>query len=208
MSDHNFEPNPIATLVVCLANVCRSATAGFGLSQFGSLKVQSAGISAVDGTSICSMAAHRLSTLSGGSQYVEDFASRSIDTVDPRDFELILTATSSIRGALVQRYPDLRNRAFTLVESSQLAKGTLSAVESSMLSEYGVSEILLRRRGTLPTLAPKRRWFRGAGPSPLDLVDTHGGRRRAKHEETINHALRVGTEIGQSLTRWRAALDR
>ncbi|MGP5226459.1 arsenate reductase/protein-tyrosine-phosphatase family protein [Arthrobacter rhombi] len=194
----------MTTLVVCSANICRSPTAAFALSQFSRLSIQSAGIRPVTGANICQTAAHQLSEIPGGSEYAGEFSSQGIETVDLRSFELILTATGSIRGKLVQQNPGLRGRIFTLLESRHLAERALSSEECTILNEGGMSQVLVRRRGTLPTQAPTRRWLRGRSPSPLDLIDTHGTRSQRKHEKTIAQALAVGYRLGESLTSWCA----
>lgn len=204
MSECDFRPKIMATLVVCTANICRSPTAGFALSQFSSISVQSAGLGAVDGAKICSSVADRISAISGGSEYIEEFTSQSIDAVDLHRFELILAATTSIRGALVQKYPELRDRTFTLREAHQLSQRLITPDEVKIFESGGPSEVLIRRRGTLPTPAPERRWLRGRAPSPLDLVDTHSARSKARHSETIAQALQVGRELGEILTHWCA----
>ena len=204
MSEHRIDPKLVTTLVVCSANICRSPTAEFALSQFSSLHVQSAGIDAADGAEICPAVADRLSAIAGGSEYVEEFASKSIDAVELHRFELILTATTSIRGALVQKYPEIRDKTFALREADQLSQRLITPDEAKILENSGPSEVLIRRRGTLPTPVPERRWLRGTAPSPFDLVDTHGVRSKARHSETISQALQVGSGLGETIARWCA----
>ncbi|WP_372710394.1 arsenate reductase/protein-tyrosine-phosphatase family protein [Arthrobacter rhombi] len=207
MSRHQSGRGPISTLVVCTANICRSPTAGFALSQFPFLSVQSAGIRASSGEGICSSAAVRIRDFPGGADYVDSFVSRPINFFNVSDFELILTATSSIRGALVQKYPEIRDRTFTLIESKLLAASRLEDQETSILTHDGPSSVLSHRRGTLPTPAPRKRWFGGTDAPPMDLADTHGIQRPRRHTGTVSKALDVGNQLGTSLGHWNLLHD-
>lgn len=192
------------TLIVCRANVCRSPAAAFAMAKFNTLDVHSVGMRARDGEEICATVSKHIRPLTGGSAYVEAFSARSIDSLDPRDFKLILTATASIRGELVQSHPELLDRTFTLMESNQLARKQLSPDETVLLTKQGPQAVLIQRRGTIPTATPKKAWFGKRKPPFLDLVDTHGVHRARQHRATIDQALALGDQLGKTLEHWNA----
>lgn len=202
MSASQNHAAPLRTLVVCKANICRSATAGFALSPFKSLAVQSAGIDATNGMKICRTAAQHICQHPGGAEYIEDFASRSIHVANPTAFEILLTATAQIRSEVLGLFPELRDRTFTFIEADRLASNQLSLSESELLLQSGPSAVLIQRRGSVPTLASKNRWFGGKGITPIDLPDTHNASVGRKHQTTIERALELGQRLGETLERW------
>lgn len=203
MGNHDFHANPLSILVVCNANVCRSPAAEFALSASANLEVLSAGLQARDGTRLCPETTERIVVEPGGIGFIDKFASRSVHTVDMARFELILTATVSIRSELLRQVPELRDRMFTLVETRLLTDEALSADESDLFLDEGPGSILLRRRGSQPTGPHKSGLLMRRNQAPLDIVDSHGSRSRRRHQSAINASFQLGAEIGQAFTAWR-----
>lgn len=206
MGAHNLNESPIPILIVCNANVCRSPASEFTLSQSDELDVQSAGLQAADGLQICSEAAEYIRTQPGGSSYVDRFASRPLNSIDWEKFELILTATVSIRSDMLHERPDLRNRMFTLPEARKLTANELSPEEQFLFNEMGPCPVMTQRRGSQPIMSTKSRNFHKNDISPLDIVDFHGGRSRRRHIGSIEKSVSSSSEISNALTRWRAAV--
>ncbi|WP_417216861.1 hypothetical protein [Arthrobacter sp.] len=206
MGAHDFSQSPIPILVVCNANVCRSPASEFALAQSDELEVQSAGLVASDGMQICSEAAEYIRTQPGGSSYVDQFASRPLNSIDWAKFELILTATVSIRSDMLHERSDLRNRMFTLAEARELTAEALSVEEQFLFNEAGPGPVITQRRGSQPIMSTKPTKFHKNDISPLDIVDFHGARSRRRHRGAIEKSVSAGSDISCALTRWRTAV--
>lgn len=195
----------VSAVVVCTANICRSPTVAFLLARAGAVDAVSAGMRARPGSSMCPMAALAIAEHGDAGEYIADFRSQSIHALEPGSFDLVLTATRTMRGELVRANPLLRDRIFTVREAAALAGNALTAAEASTLLVSGPVPVLAARRGVAAPAAAHRgiRWMRGA--DPLDLPDAHNDRRKRRHAASIGLAVTAGAELGAALQAWRIA---
>lgn len=187
---------PGGVLVVCAANVCRSATAEFALrSRFEAqhrlegVRVASAGVRTAGAQRVCSRVAAFRGERSW-QQMASQHRPRQLDPNEVRGAALIITATRELRSTVVAAVPECRSRVFTLREAVWLGAGyrrdpRLSPAESIAAFQQHIDG--LRGLRPLPPVTRRRRWARPQ-LDPLDIQDGHGG-RAARHEAAIRGAL-------------------
>lgn len=188
-------------LAVCTANICRSPSTVFLLSQRLPPAISetsswaSAGVRARQGASICPDISYRLEERYGWHSFAEAHRSERLTPELIEDATLILTASVRERGQVAQLQPSARTRTFTLLEAAALAEQ--AADRGPALSGRSVEEIgqlLHAQRGLLqPT---RRRWaFRRN--HPFDVPDAHDG---SAHHGLVLRLLSDGTErLGAAL---------
>lgn len=194
-----------AILTVCDANVCRSVAAEFLLAT------EFAQHSVVAGVTVSSRGAHALTAHSACRLVVEmhddqgwldrarAHASAQLDAQAIEEADLILTATSGSRSAVVALMPEARRKVFTLREAQWLAAGyqpTPGATGRLLVRDF--VKHLDAQRGLRPP--PSRRfgpWRRA--DHPFDIVDAHGSARRA-HAATLATVQAVVADLVRSLT--------
>lgn len=195
-------PPAVSALIVCTANICRSPAVAFMASRSGAVIAVSAGMRARPGSPMCPTATARISSYDGAAEYTDAFRSRSVQTLDIGEFELLLTATRSMRSELVKQRPLLRDRAFTVREAAALVRQPLSPLEASILLAHGPVPVMTARRGSR-TYIPPRSIPGHRAADPIDLPDAHNDRRRRRHLATVELAADSGAELGATLQLWR-----
>lgn len=142
----SVDESPFRVLMVCTANICRSATAQLTLSAYldahrplaevplAEVEVMSAGVAAVAGYPMCDTSSQLLvaavaesavnaevDVLALAPDATRAHVSRRLTPELVLDADLVLTADRSHRGAVVQLAPSARSRVFTLRQAAQLA---------------------------------------------------------------------------------------
>lgn len=122
-------------LVVCTANICRSPLAehllrtrlanAAGGTKF---KVSSAGVRGWDSTPMDAPAAAELRRLGGDAS---SFRSRPLSTAQCEKADLILTATTEHRAAVLELAPRALKRTFTLVEFAHLVTQVATVADAA-----------------------------------------------------------------------------
>ena len=148
------EDRVIRVLIVCIGNVCRSPLterllaarlAEKGLSE--QVTVTSAGVRAMVGRPMEPLAADQLSELGGDPA---GFEARQLETAAIVSADLVLTATTDIRSAVLLVAPTALRRTFTIREFAALV--TMSGVTGPGQDlESLIGEAVVRRgelRGT------------------------------------------------------------
>ncbi|GII62488.1 low molecular weight phosphatase family protein [Sphaerisporangium krabiense] len=161
-------------LFVCTANICRSPIAErYARAALGAgspVVVASAGVCAVPGRPMARGAARALERLGGDPS---GFASRRVTSRMLEEADLVLTATTAHRAAVVQKCPRISGRAFTIAEFGALA-GAVPARSRADLARAGGpamrAHLLLARARALRGLV------RVEEP---DVADPYGGPGRA-----------------------------
>lgn len=187
-------------LTVCDANVCRSVAAEFLLAEefaqrtsLAGVQVRSRGAQALQAHSACRLVAELRDDESWISRS-RRHQSLQLDAEAIEAADLVLTATTSTRAAVVSLVPGARRRVFTLREALWLAPEfapTPGAVGDDLIRDF--TSHLDAQRGLLPVTvkrgAPWRRVVH-----PLDIVDGHGTGRRA-HAATIQQVQKTVSEL-------------
>jgi protein-tyrosine phosphatase len=162
-------PSAFSILMVCTANQCRSPLAEFIFrSQCEALelywKVESSGLRAHPGTP---MHPHSMTILAQHALSVGEWSSTRTSAAQVDQADLILTATTAHRGAVVQLQPRALQRTFTLFQFARLAEGVtlndLARGDSAALGARLVAAARARRSQLQP-----------AGPGEDDLADPIG----------------------------------
>lgn len=200
-------------LVVCTANVCRSPLARFLLARdFGSAglpgwQVTSAGVSAVDGASMCPESAAAIRRTSAGRHFEEQHGAHLLTASDLADADLVLVASQEVRAGVIALETEARARTFTLLEAAGLAA---QAVEADMAVGPAVKDLtatLHACRGFLPParlslrermVPPRRRAIDG-----IDITDAHSG--EARHIDVTDAVVRASWELATTVVRLSAA---
>ena len=112
---------PFRILCVCIGNVCRSPVAERLLAtRLGvEFDVSSAGVGAVVGHGVHPESAAALAQIGWSG---DGFAARQLVVPMLRDAQLVLTATTEIRRAVLEEEPSVMRRAFTWVEFGLLTE--------------------------------------------------------------------------------------
>jgi len=176
-------------LTVCTANICRSTMAAAQLERMlgdaglaNSFAVSSRGVRAEDGYPSCPLGFGHVGL------EVPEHRSARLDEASINDANLILTAESAHRAAVVTMQPKARSRVFTMTEAAALTTWYLDA------SAAGVS---------LPSPADgggvdeRLAWWvrelndsRGAAPiAQLDIGDPHTVVRGPDTHEVAAHKI-------------------
>ncbi|BDZ45927.1 hypothetical protein [Naasia aerilata] len=162
-------------LVVCTANVCRSAYAGMLLAHRLAVRVgepwvvTSAGTLAVAGQSVCPVVLERMER-----EQLKDEAlvheSRRLDHDMVRRADLILTADTSHRSSVARLDAQATRRTFTMLEAVKLG-ALLPAPVGAGRSAGPLSDLVGELHSARPRLVlpPSHRRHR----SPLDIEDGH-----------------------------------
>lgn len=187
-------------LTVCDANICRSVAAEllfrseFALhAPLAGVPVTSRGAEALQSHSACRMVAE----LHDDEQWQKGAGahrSRQLDAEAVEEADLILTASSRTRSAVVSLVPSARRRVFTLREALWLSAGyrpTPGATGSALLQDFTAH--LDANRGLRPPAVEKSR-FRRSVANPLDIADGHTAGRRA-HVATLAQVQSVVTDL-------------
>jgi len=188
MADAGAGGAPLAVLVVCTANICRSPAAETllraRLAAPGDVAVTSAGLAARVGSPMAAEMAGALDLPVTGfraRQVTPDMVGRS---------DLVLTMTREQRAALVDLVPAAIRRTFTLTEYAALI--TLAADRGQVAGSS-----IRQRLVSATAQAPRFRSARTAGPQD-DIVDPYG-RSRA-------HFQRAAEELEQAVAAVVAAV--
>lgn len=193
----------MSLLVVCQANVCRSPLIAFSAARSWPVIAASAGMQALVGAPLCAQVAAKISSMGeAGRRYSEGFRSRTVESMALDEYDLLLTATTELRGELVRRHPGQRDKSFAVLEALALSTAPLSSAERLELQKHGPAPVLLARRGSVApgTPGPGGRH----GPS-WDISDGHNERRNRHHLATIEFAAKAGAELGIRMSDWSAA---
>src|ERR1700712_1032220 len=118
----NTRPESFSILAICEGNVCRSAAAQFTIAQLlPGARVESAGMRARAGAGLCDVVAIEIAGEGeAAARFTREFRSRRREDVDLARFDLILVATTGIRGDLARSFPTLRDRFFTFREAADV----------------------------------------------------------------------------------------
>lgn len=193
----------LSILVVCTANVCRSAYAAAlmrsELRDFG-VQVRSAGLSASPGQALCELAAERVSR---SHALVLSHTSRQLQLDDLRASALVLTMTSAQRGEIGRLWWAGRDRTFTLIEAATIIRAAHSQHRledlAAVLSEH-------RSKVSMPVGSPRRFSWPSSGPTiQIDIPDGHTSRRRLDHRLTLD---RVETTVAGLVASLKVILPR
>lgn len=196
-------------VMVCEANVCRSALGAFVLGRSPELRVSSAGMNAREGSALCEVAAEKISVLPGGPEYTSAFRSHPVDWDEAERADLVLTATGDLRGQLLANQPRLLRVAFTVLEALALMAEPLDLDELDLAQRDGIAAVLFGRRGTIagPTAQP-RRWKGTARHDGFDIPDGHQFRRKSHHQATVDEAVHASGQLRRQLLVWQLAMAR
>ncbi|GAA3619091.1 hypothetical protein GCM10022223_39890 [Kineosporia mesophila] len=113
-------------LLVCTANICRSPGAeGLLAGRLGGeVDFFSRGTRSVAGAGSCEYSAEWVRDHSG---VVRDHTSRPLEVADIRASTMILTATQTQRGRVIEMRPSAQVRTFTLLHAARTAQWLASA---------------------------------------------------------------------------------
>jgi protein-tyrosine phosphatase len=159
------DAQPFAILTVCTGNVCRSPAVERLLRQrLGpTVAVTSAGTSALVGDPIAAPMAQLLATCGADT---EGFHARLVSAELIEAADLVLPATRAHRSLVVDLWPAVVRRTFTVREFARL----LGQVDDSILPAGTPSE---RLREAIPLAAAQRGRTR-VPPTEDDIVDPYG----------------------------------
>lgn len=187
-------------LTVCDANVCRSVAAELLLrSEFAlhaslaEVEVISRGAKALPAHSACRMVVE----LHDDEQWrrrAGAHQSRALDAASIGAADLILTASTSSRSAVVSMVPSARRRVFTLREALLLSAGyrpAAGAVGADLVRDFA-AHLDVNRGLQHPPAVRSRPWRRA--DDPLDIADGHTGSKRA-HVTTLAQVQSVVSDL-------------
>jgi protein-tyrosine phosphatase len=165
-------------LMVCTANQCRSPLAEFifrsRCEEFGlDWHVESSGIEARPGTAMHPFAAQ---TLADSGILVGEWSATRTTAAQAARADLILTATTAHRGAVIQLQPRALQKTFTLFQFARLVSNAEFPAEGRPSRANGGGDFLAVARAVRSRLQP-------ANPGEEDLADPIG-RPIAAFEET------------------------
>ncbi|THG30804.1 arsenate reductase/protein-tyrosine-phosphatase family protein [Naasia lichenicola] len=193
-------------LLVCTANVCRSAYASALLQEHlmwdpkESWVVESAGIRAVADGAICSMVHGRLDDV-GLAEVAFSHVARQIDRSTIASADLILTAASEHRSAVVRMDPRASRRTFTLNEAAGLSKIAVpmqpNGVFAAKTPMHDFVEDLHAARPRLALDEP-RGLLRRRSAHAIDISDGHN-MRNGDHVHTLNDVRDAVDSIADAL---------
>ncbi|MBO9625098.1 MAG: hypothetical protein J7484_01835 [Microbacterium sp.] len=191
-------------LTVCDANVCRSVAAELLLrgefamhSALASVPVVSRGVEALQAHSACRLVAE----LHGDDAWQRGARAHQSRQLAPDDVEtadLILTATTRVRSAVVSSLPAARRRVFTMREALWLAHGyqpSAGATGNALVQDFAA--FLDAHRGLRQPPMERARLWRPAA-APFDIADGHTAGRRA-HVATLAQVQDVVSGLSKLL---------
>ncbi len=195
----------VSVVIICDANICRSPLIAFEAGRSGAVLAQSAGMSAREGFPICLLAAEQIEKYDGGTNHVNSFRSRALQSLDLEAFDLLLTTTTDMRSNLVKQHPGFRSKTFTVLEALDLIRLPPNSTELLELRVNGPAAVMFARRGTVASSPAQQPSRKGNRNDALDISDGHSGRRNRHHLATIDLAARAGRELGELLLGWDCA---
>jgi protein-tyrosine phosphatase len=195
-------PESFSILTVCDGNVCRSVAAQFTIAQrLPHVRVESAGMRARTDDRVCELVAIAIAgDGEAAARFTREFRSRRQEDLDLASFDLVLAATTRIRGDLARSFPALRDRFFTLREAADVLHAVQGDTAAEPVDQTSLVAILNRYRGagaTTPDLPPR---LRMRALDPLDIPDGHGERPK-RHRAVVELVLGTAAAIGESLAR-------
>lgn len=194
---------PLSILVVCDGNVCRSPTAEFLLGiRLPHARIESAGMHARAGALMCDVASASISAVDPrANAFARDFRSRRVSDLELNSFDLVLTATTQLRGDLARLHPDLRDRFFTMREAAGvLVRAGLEGEQAGQRNSSSLIQTMNRFRGVGAPEPKTPASVRRITLDPLDIPDAHASTHR-RHRAVIELALSSAGSIGDSLRR-------
>ncbi|MBL0887527.1 arsenate reductase/protein-tyrosine-phosphatase family protein [Myceligenerans indicum] len=164
---------PYNVLTVCTGNICRSPAAEALLSSHldGSVRVASAGTSALVGSSVPDEMA-QLVTAAGGD--VAGFTARQATPAMIRESDLVLALTTRHRAWVVDQVPAAVRRTLTLRELGRL----VSTIPPGTLDPSALPDDAARLTALLPLALDERRRHAGRQHDD-DVVDPYRRSRAA-----------------------------
>ncbi|MBC9227572.1 hypothetical protein GL325_14685 [Aeromicrobium sp. 636] len=135
-------------LLVCRANVCRSALGEFVATErlaTAGISVSSAGTDAVAGEKLCHHVETSISGTAGGADFAAGHRATPLREAWLHRADLILTTSPRESSLVALSQPTLRNRTFTLIEVERLLS-QLPATGSSPATLAELVQTLHRRR--------------------------------------------------------------
>lgn len=195
-------------LVVCTANVCRSVYSSAILANMlsPSWRVQSAGIDAVEGASMCSSVRDLIEKLAIELPPQHSDGAVRLQQHEVQEADLILTFTTSQRARVARLEPSARARLFTLLEAVDLAQ-IVGPNPADGQPNHWVAQLNAKRpllgRGDQPRVQPPRRWWQPRkestqGVSRWDLADAHFASPE-KHEYLLQTVAQASRSFGSSM---------
>lgn len=203
------EREPFRVLVVCTANVCRSPLAQCTLQRafarspvLARVTVGSAGTSAEEGASMCTLSA---GLLVRDAEWAGAHRSRQLTSELVAAHDLVLTMEREQRSIAARLAPGSQAKVFTLTEAAELAE-LLAVDRTTRAGDRSIASLvpgLHGRRGFAPLPpTPPRRWGRRARPvDHLTIRDGHGFNERMHRqavEATRAAAERLATALGRA----------
>ena len=165
MSGAAADRPPVALLVVCTGNICRSPAAELllraGLGDDAGIAVASAGLAARAGEPVAAPMARLLAARGVDPR---GFVARQLHPPLLRSSGLVLTMTAAQRSTVVSRAPAAVRRTFTLREFAELAR-----LGAGLPAERHPAD----RLAALVAAAPRLRALR-TGPREDDVEDPYG----------------------------------
>jgi protein-tyrosine phosphatase len=159
---------PYRVLAVCTGNVCRSPAVerllAAGLDAGSGVQVASAGVGAVVGAPIPIPMASLLQSVGVAA---DGFVARQLTEQMLRSADLVLALTRAHRSTIVEMYPGVVRRTFTVRELARLAGG----VDPAALPAGPAAQ----RLAALLPLAAAQRGLHPPTPGEDDVVDPFGG---------------------------------
>ncbi|BDI21652.1 hypothetical protein [Herbiconiux sp. L3-i23] len=202
MDHSSFPVTPDRLLVLCRANVCRSALAEFRLNRalersggHDGIEIVSAGTDARPGSPICADVAARISREEGGALFANSHASMALTDELIASSALVITMTARQRGIVARMLPGSQHKTFTLHEAVALA----SVVGDGITGLDSLEAVAARLHGA--------RWRAARSVEddtieglPVDVFDGHSHRSR-DHRRTIAAVHSAADTLGVSLGR-------
>jgi protein-tyrosine phosphatase len=180
-------------LMVCTMNVCRSPlmaaafSAALPSAERAAWVVRSQGVAAVDGASMCAVAARTAGV------DPSDHHARSVVVPQLETYDLIVTASRAERGVLATVSAATRSRTFTLGELLALDDALRADSAAAPASVREWARALHAHRGLV---APERPGFLGRfrAENLWEIPDVHGSSRR-RHAVVLRGAVREASRL-------------
>jgi len=193
-------------LLVCRANVCRSALGEFVATQQLSdagFAVSSAGTDAVTGQPLCREVESHISSRPGGSDFADRHRAKPLSAAQLHRADLVLTASPRESSLVALSQPALRDRTFTLIEADRLLSTLPTTTPAATLAE--LVQALHRRRWQAATENwPQGHWAREhldrrRPATGLALRDAHVG-NSTSHPRLLPYTRRLVMDVCAAVT--------